>query len=172
VEITRNRWKANKRYLKIGDKKMALDTQASDWEFAGLAEMGAAAGLGGGGYMFTFRSVAASISARVTFLGGGLGLGEAVGVNLPFPGAAGGVPFSAISCANSFSLADLNMSSGSLLSVGVSALVGIGAMSVSAMNISTGVLFENAGGFGASFGSVTIGATAFVGLWRVGSIIG
>src|SRR5215203_173293 len=150
---------------------MAVDTQASDWEFAGLAEMGAAAGLGGGGYLFTFRSTTASIRARVTFLGGGLGLGESVGVNLPPPGSTGEVPFSAISCNNAFSLADLNNSGGRLLSVGVSALVGIGAMSVSAFNISTGVLFDNAGGYGVSYGSISVGATAFVGIWRVGSIL-
>ena len=150
---------------------MSLNTQASDWEFTGLAEMGAAVGLGGGGYMFMFRSETAGIRARVCFLGAGIGFGESVGASLSPPDSSGRVPYSSVHCDNAFSLADLNNSGGRLASIGVSALVGYGAMSISAFNVSTGVLFENAGGLGLSVGSISVGGNIFAGIWRVTTVL-
>lgn len=150
---------------------MALDTQATDWEYTGLTEVTAAAGLGGGGYMFMFRSETASIRARVYFLGAGLGLGGSVGPTLAVPDFSGRLSYSSIRCDNAFSLVDLNNSGGRLSSIGVSVLVGYGGISISAFNISTGVLFDNAGGFCLSVGSFGAGATTFAGIWRVGTIL-
>lgn len=150
---------------------MGRNTQATDWEFAGMGEMGAAVGVGGGGYIFMFRSETAGVRARVCFLGGGLGLGESVGYSGSPPSSSGGVPYSSIHCDNAFSLADLNNSGGRIMNIGLSALVGYSAMSISAFNVSTGVLFDRAGGHGMSIGSISVGATALVGMWTVTTVL-
>jgi len=150
---------------------MGLGTQVSDWEFRGVGQLSLAAGLGAGGYVFQFRSEAASVRETVFFLGGGLGIGEGVGQGVTPPDSSGQIAFSPIRCDNAFSMNDLHHSGGRLLNAGVSALVGYGVLTVSAFNIGTGVLFDNAGGFGPSVGGVQIGANAFVGMWQVGSLM-
>ncbi len=150
---------------------MGLSTQASDWEFTGITQVSIAAGLGGGGYLFKFQSVTANVrNEDVFFIGVGLGVGAGVGQGMSAPDSSGRIPFSHIQCSNVFSLVDLDMSPGRLMNVGASAMVGYGAISVSAFNFSTGVLFDNAGGFGFSAGGLGAGANAFVGFWRVGRL--
>jgi hypothetical protein len=156
---------------KKGDKKMSTDTQASDWEFTGITQVSLGALLGGGGYLFMFRSRAAEFHGEVFFCGGGLGAGFGVGQGIAAPNSSGRISYTAIRCSNAFSMADLDNSVGRLVSVGAAILVGGGAMSISAMNISTGVLFDNAGGLGISAGGLNIGANAFVGIWRVGTLM-
>ncbi len=150
---------------------MGLDTKVSDWEFAGITQVSLASIVGGGGYLFKFRSEKAGIrNEDVFFFGAGLGVGVGVGQGMSAPNSSGSIPFSPIHCDNAFSLVDLDMSVGELASVGVSALVGFGALKISASNISTGVLFQEEGGFGISAGGLALGAMAFVGMWRSGRL--
>jgi hypothetical protein len=150
---------------------MATDTQASDWEFAGITQVSLGAGLGGGGYLFMFRSRTAEFHGEVFFCGAGLGVGGGVGQGMAAPDLSGRIPYSAIQCGNAFSMADLDNSIGRLVSAGAAIFAGYGGVSVSAMNIGTGVLFDNAGGFGVSAGGLNVGANAFVGVWRVGTLM-
>jgi hypothetical protein len=153
------------------DRKMGINTQASDWEFRGVAQLSLAVALGGGGFVFQFRSRTASVEETVFFMGGGLGVGEGVGQGVTPPDSSGQISYSPIRCDNVFSMIDLHQSGGRLMNIGVAAIVGYGGLSVSAFNLRTGVLFDNAGGFGPSVGGLQFGANAFVGFWQIGTLM-
>jgi hypothetical protein len=58
---------------------MATHVPASDWEVQGVAQVGAALGLGAAGYLFEFRSQNANCRASFLFLGVGVGVGGDMG---------------------------------------------------------------------------------------------
>ena len=149
---------------------MALDTQASDWEFAGICQIGAAAGIGGGGYMFMFRSETASERQDVYFFGGGVGVGGSVGGASSPQISTGEIPYSPITCSNAFSMRDLHNSAGTIASVGVSAIVGWNYTLIGANTLDT-VYFEGQGGWGGNAGGFGAGGTVFAGIWKVGRIM-
>lgn len=151
---------------------MGLYTEAGDWEFVGLTQVSLAAGFGGGVYFFKFRSHTARVCEDAFFFSGGLGVGVGAGQGVTLPDSSGRLAYSRIQCINTFSMANLDSSLGSLQSAGVSVLVGYSALYVAAFNLSNGVLFDNAGGFGLNGGGVQASANAFVGVWRVGTMMG
>jgi hypothetical protein len=149
---------------------MALETQASDWEFAGICQIGGAAGIGGGGYMFMFRSETAGERQDVYFFGGGIGMGGSAGGASAPQISTGEIPYSPIDCINPFSMRDLHNSVGSIVSGGVSTIVGWNYTLIAATSSST-VYFERQGGWGGNIGGFGVGGTAFVGIWKVGRIM-
>ena len=139
---------------------MAWSDKASDWWVAGRFNIGAAAGLAAGKYVFDFYSESASIWARYVFSGFGSGLGgNASGWGLP------GIvdPWTELPAKHAFSAADLHMCPGTLWTVSVGVGAGVGTMKISA--ISWHKLFEEVevGGISGQFGA---GALAMAGRWR------
>ena len=147
---------------------MALDTRASDWEFAGICQVGGAAGVGGGGFMFMFQSETAGERQDVFFFGGGIGAGGSIGGASSPHISTGEIPYSPITCINPFSMRDLHNSVGSIVSGGLSTIVGLSYTLIAATSLDT-AYFERQGGLSGSLG-VGIGGTAFVGIWKVGRI--
>ncbi|CAN5684892.1 hypothetical protein BH24ACI3_BH24ACI3_00530 [soil metagenome] len=161
---------------------MNRSTKASDWEVVSVAQLGGAAGLGGGAFGFSFYSENVSSEASVFFLGGGAGIGgSAGGASIPFRSASeqarrirkgnrlGPNPrrtgYDRINCLRPFSLSDLDYSFGNLISVGAALAVGFSLTQISAMN-TDGSLFDGEVGVGAVAG-VGAGVFNFFGLWRV-----
>lgn len=149
---------------------MALDTQASDWEFAGICQIGVAAGVGGGAYMFMFRSETASERQDVYFFGGGIGTGGNVGGASSPEISTGEIPYSPIECLHPFSMRGLHNCVGSIVSGGVSFIVGWNYTLIGATSSRT-VYFERQGGWGGNAGGFGAGGTAFMGIWKVGRIM-
>jgi len=147
-----------------GGSFMGYSTQASDWQVAGAAQVGAAAGVGGGGWMFVFQSRAANYSASFLFAGFGLGAGGSMGGASMPDLSSGGMSWSSIRCDQAFSGEDLNYSAGRLTTAGAGLAVGYGFVYISAFNWS-GSLFssQSVGGF-----SIGVGASAITtaGVWK------
>lgn len=149
---------------------MALETLASDWEFAGICQIGGAAGLGAGGFMFEFRSATANMREEVFFVGGGIGLGGNVGGAGAPDFSTGEMSFSSIECDNPFSLIGLHNAGGRLTSGGAAVIVGLGITYISAFTFRES-FFHSQGGFGFSAGGFGAGGYTFAGLWKVGRLM-
>lgn len=145
---------------------MGLRTDATDWEFAGLAQLGGAAGVGGGANAFFFRSASAGVNEMVLFLGGGIGAGGSLGGSGAPDFDTGRMSYSPIECTQAFSLHDLHNSSGRVSNGGVACAVGYGATYISA-GWGDNILFEHQGGLGLSAGGFGLSATMFFGVWQV-----
>lgn len=144
---------------------MGYDTLARDWEFAGMCQIGGAETIGGGFYMFSFRSQTAGVSEDVYFGGGGIGMGGNVGGSSMVDLSSGQLSYSAIECTREFNLHHLHNAIGRVTAIGVSLAVGYGQMYISAAS-GFDELFFSQGGHGLTVG-VGVGATSFYGLWRV-----
>ena len=142
-----------------------MHTQATDWEFACICQIGGAAGLGGGAFMFDFKSESAEVHEEVFFFGGGIGVGGSVGGAFAPDLSTGRVSFSPITCENPFSLNNLHNCIARITSLGASLAVGAGIMYISAGNY-----FNGQGGFGLSVGGVGLAGFTFMGIWEVGRL--
>lgn len=149
---------------------MNLGRRASDWEAAGLCQIGGAAVGGGGVYQFSFRSQRAGGQTTALFVGGGIGAGGGVGGGTLPSFEDGSIPYGALDCEREFSMWDLHNSFGRLSSAGVALAVGIGATYISA-STRQGLLFGCEGGIGGISG-VGASAVSFVGVWRVEALVG
>ena len=107
-------------------------------------------------------------SIIVTGSGGGIGAGGSVGGASSPHISTGEIPYSPITCINPFSMRDLHNSVGSIVSGGLSTIVGLSYTLIAATSLDT-AYFERQGGLSGSLG-VGIGGTAFVGIWKVGRI--
>ncbi len=149
---------------------MGFHTTAADWEFTGVCQIGGAAGLGGGGFMFEFRSATAEVREEVFFIGGGIGAGGSMGGAGAPDISTGQMSFSPITCDQPFSLSNLHNCGGRLTSLGAAAVLGAGMLYISAATFRE-EYFHSQGGFGFSLGGFGLGGFTFVGLWKVGALL-
>lgn len=102
---------------------MARGTKATDWEYAGVLSLSASIGLGGGGWLFSFRSKQAQCWEDFVLLGMGIAVpGLSIEVSVPDM-ATDDLSWSKIQCLRPFSAADLHDSFGDFRTVGASALL-------------------------------------------------
>lgn len=149
---------------------MGLSTKADDWQCLCIMQIGEAALVGAGSFVFDFYSSKANISARMTLSGYGPGVGGNLGgmgeVTLnPNDG------WSTLTCDTPFSIRGLNGADGWFRSVGVGVGITFSLTDISARRPNAdGYLFEeqSISGFGMGLGA---SAFAFKGVWgfaRVG----
>lgn len=129
---------------------MDLSRRTREWEVLGVAGVGGAAVVGGGEYLFHFRSPQGTAQFSLTVYG--LGVGGA-------GGSVGGT-YSRIEPETAFSVNDLDGCMGRFTTAGAGVVAGYSLAYISAFGISVGNLFlsQNVGGF-----TVTAGAGALVG---------
>src|SRR4051794_15651614 len=102
---------------------MGRGTKAFDWQFAGVMSLGASVGLGGGGWLFSFKSKAADWWEDYVLLAAGMVVpGLNVEVSLPDM-AEDDLCWSPAESFYGFSAADLGNATGEILTGGVSALL-------------------------------------------------
>jgi len=143
---------------------MGNGTKVTDWEVAGVAQVGGAATLGGGAWMFEFKSTLAAVKQAFVFVGAGLGVGGSVG-GASAPDFSAGTPsYTAITCDRAFSVDDLSGSAGRLTTAGAGLAVGYGVTIISAFNL-RGSMFSSQECYGISIG-VGAGAMTTVGYWH------
>jgi hypothetical protein len=152
---------------------MGLSTQATDWQVCGVMQGAAAAGVGGGVYIFDFYSSTAGICGRFTLTCAGIGVGgNASGTALPME-SVGISPWTSISVDHPFSLSELNHCWGriSTLSVGVGVQVGVVYITAAPRFWSTRAFFhsQDVGGLGTGLGA---GGVVLIGGWRYQGVSG
>ncbi len=143
---------------------MGHGTRATDWGVAGVAQVGGAATVGGGLWMFEFKSVLAAARQPFVFIGAGLGLGGSMG-GASAPDMSAGTPsYTSIACDRPFSVDDLSGSAGRLTTAGAGLALGYGVTIVTAFNWG-GSMFSSQECYGISIG-VGASAITMVGYWR------
>ena len=152
---------------------MGLNDKASDWQVAGIAQVGGAAGLGAGVWWFEFFSQAVNTREPFMFIGAGIGAGGSIGgASAPDLTDLGNAKpaYSQLACARPFSVSDLDMSIGRLTSAGAGIGPGYGLLYISGLN-TDGALFSSQSVSGWTIG---VGATAIavIGYWRSTTIAG
>jgi hypothetical protein len=147
---------------------MGQHAQAKDWEIAIICQMGGAEGGGGGIFFADVRSPSVYTRSAFLFLGGGFGFGGSIGSGaFPSPSdiVQNHVPdmYTKIPCLTSFSVDDLDCTSGQITSLGVSAMYGYSIVRLSAGMFP--VLFSgvNANGWGTGVGA---SGFSFTGMWK------
>ncbi len=143
---------------------MGNGTNVTDWEVAGVAQVGGAATVGGGVWMFEFKSTLAAVKQPFIFVGGGLGLGGSMG-GASAPDMSSGTPsYTALTCDRAFSINDLSGSAGRLTTAGAGLSVGYGVTIITAFNWG-GSMFSSQECYGISIG-VGASAITMVGYWH------
>jgi len=143
---------------------MGRGTKATDWEVAGVAQVGGAATVGGGLWMFEFKSSLAGMKVPFLFIGAGLGLGGSIG-GASAPDMSSGQPsYTALRCDRAFGVDDLSGSAGRLTTAGAGMAVGYGVVIITAFNF-RGPMFASQECYGFTIG---VGASAMttVGMWQ------
>lgn len=139
--------------------------KASDWEAAGVLQMGAAEGYGAATFLFDFRSHWAGYQGQFLLTVAGAGLGGSLGGSTAPSFANKGLSYSTIPCKKSFSAEDLNYSPAHIYTVGVGAMLTYSLCYISA-GVGGGALFHWADVGGWGFGGVSLGGINGFGVWK------
>ncbi|MGL4551835.1 MAG: hypothetical protein ACRC33_11670 [Gemmataceae bacterium] len=145
---------------------MGRATKAFDWQFAGVMSLNASVGLGGGGWLFSFKSKTADWWEDYVLLAAGAAVpGASLEVSLPDV-AEDDLCWSPAESYYGFSAADLGNATGEIGSVGASALlVGYSALTLSARGTDQRPLFwqQRNDGFSVGVQVKPVASGAFVG---------
>jgi hypothetical protein len=128
---------------------MGRKTTATDWEYAGILSVSSTLGLGGGGWVFSFRSTTADVWEDFVMLAAGAGTpGLSVEVGLP-DFSSDDLSWSKIKCLVPFSASSLDCADASFTTEGVgAAFTGYSSLQLSVTRLGGPTLFssqENAG---------------------------
>lgn len=136
---------------------MAFNTKASDWEVLGFCQVGGAAVLGAAVWFFNFRSKTANVDEIFNLSAGLGGVGGSIGGST-LPDLAGNLVYTPVTCAQPFSLYDLNGAAGMVGNAGVSFAVGYSAILIAASKLAVGgaLFHQEAHGFSAGVGASVV----------------
>lgn len=147
---------------------MALDTKATDWRCCLVRQVGGAAGLAGGAFLFDWHSQSAGVTARFALVAGGVGVGGHWGGVLADDGDL--TCWGAVACAEPFSAADLDRAAAAVYAVGVGLGLSLTLAVIDAKRPGGPFLFrrQNVSGFGVGVG---LSVVALAGTWAFNRLV-